>query len=58
MRPSRRGAPHAVPSVTRCAIYCRQSVEERGGNGFGSLEAQREAYVGLFPDKLWEVVPT
>jgi site-specific DNA recombinase len=61
MKASRRGNPQAVPSVTRCAVYCRQSVEERGGNGFGSLEAQREkgeAYVGLFPDKNWELVPT
>jgi len=61
MKASRRGTPKPVPAVTRCAIYCRQSVEERGGNGFGSLEAQREkgeAYVTLFSDKHWEMVPT
>src|SRR5262245_30109792 len=61
MRTSCRGTPKLVPTVTRCAVYCRQSVEERGGNGFGSLEAQREkceGYVSLFPDKHWEVVST
>jgi Site-specific recombinases, DNA invertase Pin homologs len=61
MKASRRGTPKPSPSVTRCAVYCRQSVEERGTNGFGSIEAQREkgeAYVGLFPDKHWELVPT
>jgi len=61
MKASRRGTPKPAPSVTRCAVYCRQSVEERGGNGFGSLEAQREkgeAYVGIFPEKHWELVPT
>ena len=61
MKVSRRGTPKPAPSVTRCAVYCRQSVEERGGNGFGSLEAQREkgeAYISLFPEKHWELVPT
>jgi len=61
MKRPRSSAPRTVPAVTRCAIYCRQSVEERGGNGFGSLEAQRdkgEAYVTLFPEKHWEIVPT
>ena len=61
MKASRRGIPTASPSVTRCAIYCRQSVEERGGNGFGSLEAQREkgeTYISLYPEKHWELVTT
>ncbi len=61
MKASRQGTLRPSPTVARCAIYCRQSVEERGGNGFGSLEAQREkgeAYVNLFPDKHWEVLPT
>src|SRR4030095_8205622 len=61
MKASRRDSPKLAPSVTRCAIYCRQSVEERGTNGFGSIEAQREkgeTYVNLYPEKHWELVPT
>jgi len=55
-----RTVPQAAPSVVRCAIYSRQSVEERGRNGFGSLEAQREAgekYVSLFEEKGWQALP-
>jgi len=61
MKAPRRGTPNPAPSVTRCAIYCRQSVEERGTNGFGSIEAQREkgeTYVNLYPEKHWELVTT
>jgi site-specific DNA recombinase len=60
MKAPRSGSLSPVPAVTRCAIYTRQSVEERGKNGFGSLQAQREAgekYVSLFPEKGWELVP-
>ena len=57
---SRSVAPQPAPSVVRCAIYTRQSVEERGKSGFGSLEAQREAgekYVSLFEEKGWQALP-
>jgi site-specific DNA recombinase len=50
-----------VTAVVRCAVYTRQSVEERGKNGFGSLEAQREAaekYISLYPEKRWQLIPT
>jgi len=49
-----------LSKVTRCAIYCRQSAEERGNSGFGSIEAQREkgeTYVNLYPEKHWELLP-
>ena len=55
-----RAVPQAAPSAVRCAIYARQSVEERGRNGFGSIEAQREAgekYVSLFEEKGWQTLP-
>ncbi len=58
MRAPRSKSLRPVPVVTRCAIYTRQSVEERNKNGFGSLEAQREAcekYVSLFQEKGWQI---
>ncbi|HKZ19225.1 MAG TPA: recombinase family protein [Acidimicrobiia bacterium] len=48
-------------ATTRCAIYTRQSVEERTKSDFGSLQAQRdrgEAYIGLFAEKGWVALPT
>ena len=56
----RPGSLQPVPQAVRCAVYCRQSVEEKNKNGFGSLDAQREAgekYVSLYPEKGWAARP-
>jgi site-specific DNA recombinase len=49
------------PATSRCAIYTRQSVEERTKSAFGSLQAQREAaekYVSIYQEKGWEALST
>jgi site-specific DNA recombinase len=53
------GRPDATK--TRCAIYTRQSVEERSKSDFGSLQAQwekGETYIGLYSDKGWTLLQT
>ena len=60
----RRGVRVAIPApvlqTVRCAIYTRQSVEDRTDNGFTSLDAQREAgeaFVASMKSEGWVVVP-
>ena len=59
--PVRLKAGEQVPSVVRCAVYTRQSVEDRTDNGFTSLDAQREAgeaFVASMKSEGWIVVPS
>lgn len=58
-RGARVTIPPPVKSV-RCAIYVRQSVEDRTDNGFTSLDAQREAgeaFVRTMQGEGWVALP-
>ncbi len=56
-RGGKKNGDPATPSVVRCAIYCRVSVDRSLDNGaFTSIDAQREAaeaYVGSQKQKGW-----
>jgi len=60
-RANRVALPTPAPSVVRCAIYTRQSVEDRTGSGFTSLQAQKEsalAYIAALKSQGWEPIDT
>src|SRR5262249_34782698 len=56
----KRPATSAEPTVVRCAIYCRQSVDRSTGAEMGSIEAQREvcaSYVASQKHAGWTTLP-
>ncbi len=59
----RRGWNGTKPraETVRCAVYCRQSVEDRSGSEFTSIDNQREsveAYIRSQREKGWKAIAT
>ena len=59
MRRNRSSIAVAIQPAVRCAVYCRVSTDERLGQEFNSLDAQREAceaFVQSQKNEGWSIV--